>query len=122
MAIPQHEFKVNPSYSTGSTDMGDLSMIMPTVQPYAGGVTGGFHGNTFEVVDPVVACVDNAAWQLTMLYLLLRDGAARAKTILAEFTPRFSSKEEFLAFMDSLNCKGDRIEYGEDGSAKVRIN
>ncbi len=122
MAIPQHSYEIRDNYSTGSTDMGDLSMIMPTVQPYAGGVRGTFHGNTFEVVDPVVACVDNAKWQLTMLYLLLTDGAARAKEILSEFKPQFASKEEFLSFMDALNSEGDRIEYLEDGTAKVRIN
>ena len=120
MAIPKHPFEFRENYSTGSTDMGDLSMIMPTVHPYAGGTCGTFHSNTFTVTDPVVACVDNAKWQLTMLYLLLKDGAIRAKKILSEFKPQFASKEEFLTFVDNLNSEGDRIEYRDDGSAVVK--
>ena len=37
LAIPQYELSVRESYSSGSTDMGDLSCIMPVVHPYAGG-------------------------------------------------------------------------------------
>ena len=120
LAIPHQAFKALDTYSTGSTDMGDLSMIMPVVHPYCGGTEGTLHGNAFRVADPNAACVDNAAWQLTMLYLLLKDDAARAKKILAEYKPQFASKEEFLTFMDSLNSEGDRIEYREDGTAVVR--
>ena len=117
--MPDVEYKLNDYYSTGSTDMGDLSCIMPVVHPYAGGAVGKGHGNDYYIADPVAACVTNAKWQLTMLTLLLENGAKRAKTVISEFTPTFT-KEEFLAYQDSLNVSGNRIDYGE-GKAEIML-
>lgn len=119
IALPDVKPWVGEGYSTGSTDMGDLSCIMPVIHPYAGGAKGKGHGNDYYIVDPVAACVDSAKWQLTMLKLLLENGAQRANQIKAEYTPKFT-KEEFLAYQDSLNSSGDRIIY-EDGKATVKL-
>lgn len=120
--IPEEEFFVNDAYSSGSTDMGDLSCIMPVVHPYAGGSRGRSHGNDYGIDDPERACVKSAKWQVAMLSLLLENGASRAKQILADFEPMFPSAEAFLAFQDSLNATGDRIVYGENGRAEVRYH
>ena len=117
----EEPIKVSNRMGGGSTDMGDLSCIMPVVHPYCAGAAGKGHGNDYRIVDPVAACVDNAKWQLVMLTLLLRNGAERAKQVIDAFEPRFASKEEFLAFQDSLNCSGNRIVYREDGVAEVNI-
>ncbi len=119
LAIPNVEFTTEDAFSTGSTDMGDLSAIMPVVHPYAAGAVGKSHGSDYEVDDPVSACVTNAKWQLMMLKLLLSDGAQRAKNILKSFKPRFASKEEFLAYQDSIWSSGDRITYSDDGTAYI---
>ena len=120
IAMPEVEFKMTDKIGGGSTDMGDLSCIMPIVHPYAAGSAGKGHGNDYEIVDPVAACVTNAKWQVTMLSLLLQNGGERARKILDEFEPRFASKEEFLTFQDSLYCDGDRIIYNED-KAEVKL-
>src|SRR3981081_2796980 len=36
----------------GSTDMGDISHILPTVHPYAGGASGAGHGADYRILDP----------------------------------------------------------------------
>ncbi|MBP3370029.1 MAG: amidohydrolase [Clostridia bacterium] len=105
---------------TGSTDMGDLSCIMPVVHPYCPGSRGKGHGNDYEIYDPEAACIKSAEWQLAMLKLLLSDGAARALSVLEGFKPQFESKEEFLKYQDSLNDCGDRIVYGDD-RAEIRL-
>lgn len=117
--LPETEIPVTRSFVTGSTDMGDLSCIMPCVQPHAGGITGTGHGADYYVTDPDTACLKNAEWQLAMLHLLLENNAGRAKEILAAFTPRFASKQAYLDYVDSLNREGDRILYREDGTAEV---
>jgi len=122
LAVGQYEFTVNNVMSSGSTDMGDLSAIMPVVHPYAGGGTGKAHGNDYEITDPDAACVENAKWQLAMLLLLLQDDGKRAKQIIDDFEPTFASKDEFLAYVDAFNCSGDRIVYNEDGTAQVKID
>ena len=121
LALPELEFTVKSSYSTGSTDMGDLCCIMPVVHPYIAGARGKGHGNDYEIYDPETACVSCAKWQVAMLWLLLRDGGARAAKIVEEYEPEFESAEAFLAFQDSLACSGNRISYGEDGVAKVNL-
>lgn len=121
-AIPEYDFYVSENISSGSTDMGDLCSVMPVIHPYSGGATGKSHGNNYQIVDPVSACVDSAKLQLGMLLILLSDGAARAKEIIENYQAPFASKEEYLSFMDSLARTGDRITYSEDGIAKVDIS
>lgn len=106
--------------SAGSTDMGDLSMIMPVIHPYANGAVGTGHGDNYYIANIDDACVNSAKWQLAMLKLLLKDEAKRAKDIIKEFKPIFKSKEEFLTFQDSLNSSGDRIIYN-DNSAEIKL-
>ena len=113
-AIPEYTMTEGHSFSSGSTDMGDLSCIMPVIHPYAGGAAGTSHGNDYYVVDPEAACVASAKLQLSMLSLLLSDGAARAKKIIEEYEPQFESAKAYLDYVDSLNCTGDRIEYEEN--------
>ena len=120
LAIPDYPMHVSENVGSGSTDMGDLSAIMPVVHPYSAGGRGTGHGSDYEIADPVAACVDCAKWQVGMLYLLLRNGGERTRAIVEEFKPPFASKDEYLNYIDSLNCSGDRIEYRDDGSAVVK--
>ena len=120
LAIPEYPYELRHAFSSGSTDMGDLSCVMPVVHPYAGGASGTSHGSDYYIVDPVAACVDCAKWQLGMLYILLSNGAERAKKIIAEYKPQFASFKAYLDYMDSLNSSGDRIEY-KDGQAIVKL-
>jgi hypothetical protein len=64
----------------------------------------------------------SARWQLAMIALLLGEGATRAKKIISEYTPTFQSKEAYLAYLDTVYDSGDRIEYAQDGTARVRFD
>ena len=121
LALPDVKFTVWDTPSSGSTDMGDLSCIMPVVHPYAGGAVGKAHGNDYYISDPTAACVDCAKWQMAMVLLLLGNGAERAKNIVKDFKPRFASKDEYLNYLREFNSSGDRISYNEDGTATVCI-
>lgn len=121
IVMPDLTFWMGSDMGSGSTDMGDLSCLMPVVHPYAPGAKGRSHGNDYEIEDPELACVTCAKWQLAMLNILLGNGAERAKKIVAEYKPLFASKEEYLAYLDSLNAVGDRIVYGGDEKAEVRL-
>ena len=121
VALPEEKFVVSDSYTTGSTDMGDLSAIMPVVHPYVGGAKGKSHGDDYVIDNPELACVGSAKWQVVMLSMLLENGAEYAKKVIKEFKPRFSSKKEFLDYMDAINSDGERITYNDDGTATVRL-
>ena len=120
LALPNEVMKRSNNIVPGSTDMGDLSCIMPVIHPSCPGAEGTVHGNDFEITDPEKACVDNAKYQLTLLTLLLENGAGRAKKIVSEYNPRFASAKEYLAFVDGISASGDRIVY-EDDRAVIRL-
>ncbi|MBQ9951566.1 MAG: amidohydrolase [Clostridia bacterium] len=120
-AIPEIPFVQGDGIGSGSTDMGDLSCIMPAVHPYAPGAVGSSHGSDYYIKNPELACVGSAKWQIAMLNLLLENGAQRAKEIIAGFKPRFESKEAYFAYVDGMAAEGLRIEYREDGNAVVRL-
>ena len=118
--IGEIPFVKNEGLSSGSTDMGDLSQLMPVIHPYAPGAQGMAHGADYRIADPELACVASAKWQVAMVSLLLKDGARRATEIIDSFVPTFASKEEYFTYVDSLHCEGDRISY-EEGEARVRL-
>ncbi len=118
--LPDISFTTDNSFSSGSTDMGDISAIMPALHPYMPGAVGTSHGANYYIKDPVLACVGSAKWQMAMLYILLSNGAVRAKQIIADFKPKFASKEEYFSFIESFSCGGDRILYDEN-TATVKL-
>ena len=103
------------AWSKGSSDFGDLTMVMPGVQFYANGHTGLGHGIDFCVADPERACVNPAKAELFIADALLSDGAAKAKEILAQYEPPFASICEYLDFIDTLYMDKDVITYTEKG-------
>ena len=104
------------AWSTGSSDFGDLTMVMPGVQFYANGHTGLGHGIDFCVADPERACVNPAKVELFIADALLSDGAAKAKEIIAQYQPQFGSIKEYLDFIDTLAMDKDVINYSEKGT------
>ncbi len=118
--FPDRIFNYVNIVSTGSTDMGDLSAIMPVIHPYSGGVVGTGHGNDYFIKDKELACIDSAKFQLATLYALLENGGERAKEIISSYKPAFASKDEFIQYLETLNRSGDRITYSE-GSAKIDL-
>ena len=120
-ALPNEEYVHHNYYNCGSTDMGDLSTVLPVVHPYAPGAKGTCHGDDYYLVDPERACVNSAKWQLAMLYLLLKDNGAKALQIKKDFKPLFSTKEEYFKYLEKIESSGDRITYLENGRAKVKL-
>ncbi|MFN8537923.1 MAG: amidohydrolase [Thermomicrobiales bacterium] len=85
-------------HGAGSTDMGDISHIMPAIHPYANGAVGQAHGNDWAIVDPYIAHVLPAKLMALTAIDLLADGARDAKGILDGYKPRMT-KTEYLEFM-----------------------
>ena len=88
-------------HRTGSTDMGDLSMVMPILHPYVGGATGSGHGADFKIVDPQLAYVTNAKALAAMAVDMLADGAAGAREVLKAAKPPMT-RAQYLAFQRGL--------------------
>jgi len=106
---------------SGSTDMGDLSGLMPVIHPYMGGAIGIGHGSNYFIANPDLACVGSAKLQMEMLAILLENNAKRAYEIIDEFEPMYESKEAYLNMIESLIDSGDRIDYTDEKSAVIRL-
>jgi metal-dependent amidase/aminoacylase/carboxypeptidase family protein len=85
----------------GSTDMGDITHIMPGIHPQVGGVAGRAHARDYMIVDPDMAYVVPAKAMAMTVIDLLFDDAALGRQIKEEFKP-IMTKEEYLAMWDEL--------------------
>ena len=89
-----------PSFGAGSTDMGDVSHIMPAIEAQAKGCAGTGHGADYRICDPEMAYIMPAkAAAMTIIDLLANKGAV-ARQIVDRFQPAMT-KDEYLAFMRS---------------------
>jgi amidohydrolase len=88
-------------HRTGSTDMGDLSQIMPVLHPYMGGARGTGHAADYAIVDKPLAYVAPAKALASMVIDMLGDGAAGAREVLARSRPRLT-REAYLALQRGM--------------------
>jgi amidohydrolase len=88
-------------HRTGSTDMGDLSMVMPVLHPYMGGATGSGHGADYQIVDKNLAYLGIAKGLAGMVVDLLADGAAAGREVLQSARPPMT-REQYLTFQRGI--------------------
>ena len=88
-------------HRTGSTDMGDISQIMPAIHPYVGGATGLGHGADYVVQDYKLAVITAAKALAATAVDLLADGAAKGGGIVGGHRPNMT-RPEYLEFMRGL--------------------
>ena len=81
----------------GSTDMGDLSQLMPAVHPYAGGATGSGHSEAYIIEDYQQSVINPAKVMAMVVIDLLADGAVAGRELLSRSSPAMT-KEEYISF------------------------
>ena len=98
--------------TTASTDMGDVSLLMPVLHSLSSGITGGLHSKDYRIVDKEDAYITPVKIFCCMLIDLLWDQAKEAESIMKEYKPDLS-KEQYLEMMDSMErtiCYGQENE------------
>ena len=116
----EEDIVVSREWSSGCTDMGDVSTIIPSVHPFVGSGKLPGHTSTFVVEDRENGTVTNAKFQLGMIYYVLCNGAAYARKVIDEAEPVYSSVKEYLEATTKLSYTGDAVEYNEDGTVTLR--
>jgi metal-dependent amidase/aminoacylase/carboxypeptidase family protein len=99
--VGEEEVGQTEAHVGGSTDMGDISQIMPAIHPYAAGATGIAHGNDFMIDDYDLSLIIPAKAMAMTVIDLLAEGAAKGKEILAKSHPPFT-KGEFISLLNGL--------------------
>jgi metal-dependent amidase/aminoacylase/carboxypeptidase family protein len=88
-------------HRAGSTDMGDLSQVIPVLHPYMGGARGTGHAADYEIVDRHLAYVMPARAMAAMAVDLLWDGAVGAKEVAAKAAPGMT-RQAYVEFQRSV--------------------
>ena len=107
------------SWSTGSSDFGDVTCVMPGVQFNASGASGTGHGIDYFVTDPNRLCVNSAKAQLFVTDALLGNGAETAKEIIANYKPQYPSIKAYFEAINDIILDKDAVKYDENGNATV---
>jgi len=84
----------------GSTDMGDVSWLIPSIHPRLSGFFGALHRGDFDVADPELAYILPAKLLAMTVIDLLADGAGEALEIKNTYPRR--TKEDYINTMGFL--------------------
>jgi len=117
--LGEKEIIFDDVWSSGCSDMGDVSCVMPALHPNVGGAQGAAHSKNYIIADPVRACVDSAKVQAAALVLLLENDAEQAKFILANGRQDYPTIAEYLAQIDSLCIDQEAVAYNADGTVTL---
>ena len=88
-------------HRTGSTDMGDVSHIMPVIHPYVVAASGNAHGSDYIVQDYQLGVLTGAKAMAMTVIDLLADSAQRAGQIKSSYVAQLT-KERYLSFMRGM--------------------
>ncbi len=77
----------------GSTDMGDISYIMPALHPYVHSATGQNHGVDFVITDYPLAVITAAKAMAGLVVDTLCDGGQKGKEIIKKDKPELTIPE-----------------------------
>lgn len=73
---------------TGSTDMGDISQVIPSIQPTMGGFAGALHSKEFTIVNPEAVYITASKILACTAYDLCKENGRLARAIREDFRRR----------------------------------
>ena len=103
-------------HRTSSTDMGDVSVLMPTMQSYAGGASGRTHSNEFEITDWELDVVEAGKALASTTISLLSDGASQAHKVIDDFDAPLTIPEYLATLREFRKVEMFNTESSDDSS------
>ena len=89
-------------HQTGSSDIGDVSHLMPALHAYMKAGKGNLHTEEFVISDPHLAYIESAKGLALTAVDLLWDGAREGLSIKKNYRAKYT-KDEYLKFMTQLS-------------------
>lgn len=97
----KEENVVYGDHMTASTDMGDVSHLMPVIHPWVGCIKGVLHSEEYEITVPEVAYVNTAKSLAMTIVDLLYDEAQGADGVFDGYKPLLT-KDEYITLLDDI--------------------
>ena len=91
----------------GSTDMGDLSHILPAIHPYTSGAEGAGHSSEYVIKDYRQAVVNPAKIMAMAVIDLLADNANKARQVTSSFRPAMTR----ATYLNFQRQRAEVLEY-----------
>lgn len=88
-------------HRTGSTDTGDISAIMPAIEPSITGATETGHGSDYKIADKEMCYIIPAELMAMTVIDLLYDDAAKARRVVKAFKPEIK-RQEYVRYWERL--------------------
>ena len=98
--VPENQVTDIPFFKA-STDMGDISHLMPAIHPLTGGVDGALHAADFQAVDYAAAVTTPAKIVASTLIDLLFDNAEKVRLITENHLPLLT-RQAYFDLLDSF--------------------
>ena len=89
-------------HQTGSSDIGDVSHLMPALHAYMKAGKGNLHTEEFVIADPRLAYIESAKGLALTAVDLLWNGAREGLDIKKNYRAKFT-KDQYLKFMTQLS-------------------
>lgn len=99
-------FNAPGQWDYGSTDMGDVSQIVPAIHMNVPGCNGHGHQDDFAIIDPEAAYLRNSELLVLVTAELLAENAEAARRVIAAARPPMS-REEYKKLTASFATKLD---------------
>lgn len=80
-------------WDTQSSDVGDLSSLMPVIQHLCMGASGTQHGDDYFIADRQKAVYNPATVMLCLIFDLLDNNGLLAQKVIREYKPLYQTKE-----------------------------
>jgi metal-dependent amidase/aminoacylase/carboxypeptidase family protein len=89
-------------HQTGSSDIGDVSHLMPALHAYMKAGKANLHTEDFVISDPRLAYIESAKGLALTAVDLLWDGAREGLAIKKDYRPKYT-KEEYLRVLSHIS-------------------
>lgn len=102
-------------WDTQSSDVGDISSLIPVVQHFCMGAVGTQHGEDYYIEDKEKAALNPARVMLCLIYELLKEDGKFGRQVQEAYRPLYTCREDYFAAIDKIAMKKELVEYrGED--------
>lgn len=117
--VGEDRIKNGNGFDKGSTDMGDLSSVMPIIQPGGGGGAGTGHGADFRIANPEVACLDSTRCITGIACVLLGGKGDTLREIKENYSPVFATYKDYFTFVDAQCTDRELVNYDGDTASII---